>query len=101
MAVATVLAIAALSGQIRFMGHLPFTTGDGSFASDYILLSGYHVYHLLLGIFLGIGVTIRAIRGRYSSDKTAGLSAISYYWYWMALTPVIITVMMIVLPPNK
>jgi cytochrome c oxidase subunit 3 len=101
MAVATVLAIAALSGQIRFMGHLPFTTGDGSFASDYILLSGYHVYHLLLGIFLGIGVTIRAIRGRYSSDKTAGLSAISYYWYWMALTPVIITVMMIVLPPGS
>ncbi len=101
MAVATVLAIAALSGQIRFMGHLPFTTGDGSFASIYILLSGYHIYHLLLGIFFGIGVTIRALRGRYSSDKTAGLSAIGYYWYWMALTPVIITVMMIVLPPGS
>ena len=100
-AVATVLAIAALSGQIRFMGHLPFTTGDGSFASDYIMLSGYHVYHLLLGVFLGIGVTHRAIRGRYSSARTAGLSAIGYYWYWMALTPVIITVMMLVLPPNR
>jgi cytochrome c oxidase subunit 3 len=100
MAVATVLAIAALSGQIRFMGHLPFTTGDGSFASDYILLSGYHVYHLLLGIFLGIGVTHRALRGRYTSDRTSGLTAIGYYWYWMALTPVLITLMMIVLPPN-
>ena len=44
MAVATVLAIAAVSGQIRFMGHLPFTTGDGSFASTYILLSGYHIW---------------------------------------------------------
>ena len=98
--IATLLIIGALVGQIIFMGHLPFTTGDGSFASDYIMLSGYHVYHLLLGTFLGLGVTNRAIRGRYSSDRTAGLSAISYYWLWMALTPVLITVMMIVLPPN-
>lgn len=100
MAVATVLAIAALSGQIRFMGHLPFTTQDGSFACTYIMLSGYHIYHLALGTFLGIGVTHRSLRGRYSSDRTAGLTAIGYYWYWMALTPVLITLMMILLPPN-
>lgn len=100
MALATVLAIAALSGQIRFMGHLPFTVTDGSFASAYIMLSGYHIYHLALGTFLGIGVTHRAVRGRYSSDRTAGLSAIGYYWLWMALTPVLVTVMMLALPPN-
>lgn len=99
-AVATVLAIAALSGQIRFMGNLPFTTADGSFASTYIMLSGYHIYHLLLGTFLGIGVTNRALRGRYSSDKTSGLSAIGYYWYWMALMPVLVTLMLLLLPPN-
>jgi cytochrome c oxidase subunit III len=101
MAVATVLAIAALSGQIRFMGHLPFTTTDGSFASTYILISGYHIYHMLLAVFLGIGVTHRALRGRYRSDRTAGLSAIGYYWYWMALTPVLVTVMILVLPPGS
>lgn len=100
MAVATVLAIAGLSGQIRFMGHLPFTVSDGSFASIYILLSGYHVYHLILGIFLGVGVTIRALRGRYSSDRTSGLSAIGYYWYWMALFPVLVTAMVLLLPPG-
>jgi cytochrome c oxidase subunit 3 len=100
-ALATILAIVALGGQIRFMGHLPFTTGDGSYASTYIMLSGYHIYHLLLGTFLGIGVTHRALRGRYSSDRTAGLSAIGYYWYWMALTPVLVTVMMLALPPNS
>lgn len=99
-AVATVLAIAALSGQIRFMGHLPFTTNDGSYASTYIMLSGYHIYHLLLGIFLGIGVTIRSVRGHYSPEKTSGLTAIGYFWYWMALTPVLVTVMMLALPPN-
>jgi len=101
MAVATVLAIAALSGQIRFMGHLPFTTSDGSFASTYILLAGYHIYHMVLGIFLGIGVTHRALRGRYSSDRTAGLSAIGYYWYRMALFPVLVTLMVQLLPPGQ
>ena len=101
MAVATVLALIALVAQFRFMGNLPFTTGDGSFASTYILLSGYHIYHLLLGVFLGIGVTHRAIRGRYSSDRTAGLSAIGYYWYWMALFPVLVTLMVQLLPPGQ
>lgn len=100
-AIATILVIAALAGQIRFMGHLPFTTSDGSYASTYIVLSGYHIYHLLLALFLGIGVTNRAIHGRYSSANTSGLSAIGYYWYWMALTPVLVTVMMLVLPPGN
>jgi heme/copper-type cytochrome/quinol oxidase subunit 3 len=101
MAVATVLIIAGLSGQIRFMGHLPFTVSDGSFASIYILLAGYHVYHLLLGVFLGVGVTIRALRGRYRRDQTSGLSAIGYYWYWMALFPVLVTLMVQFLPPGS
>jgi heme/copper-type cytochrome/quinol oxidase subunit 3 len=93
--------LSAIFFFIGFMGHLPFTTSDGSFASTYILLAGYHIYHMVLGIFLGIGVTHRALRGRYSSDRTAGLSAIGYYWYWMALFPVLVTLMVQLLPPGQ
>jgi cytochrome c oxidase subunit 3 len=100
MIVALGLLIATLVGQLRFMGAQQFSVGDGSFASMYILLSGYHVYHLTLGLFLGIGVTNRALHGLYSREKSTGLQAIGYFWYWMALTPVLVTLLVLLLPPN-
>ena len=97
---ALVLLIVALIGQIRFMGQQQFATTDGSFASTFIVLSGYHVYHMLVGLFLGLGLTIRALRGKYSSEHHLGLVTIGYFWYWMALMPVLFTLIMAVLPPN-
>jgi heme/copper-type cytochrome/quinol oxidase subunit 3 len=100
LAVATLLTIATLIGQLHFMANLPFVTTDGSFASAFILLSGYHVYHLFFGTFLGLGVTHRALRGRYAPDRTLGVVTVGYFWYWMAAFPVLVSLMMLVLPPQ-
>lgn len=100
LALALLLAVVTVIWQIRFMGQQQFATKDGSFASTFILLSGYHVYHLLLGIFLGIGVTVRAFQGRYTADRHLGIITIGYFWYWMALMPVLVTLMMALLPPK-
>jgi cytochrome c oxidase subunit 3 len=97
---ALLLAVVTLIGQIRFMGQQQFATGDGSFASTYIFISGYHVYHLALGVFLGLGITIRAWRGHYSQLRHLGLVTVGYFWYWMALMPVLLSLLMAVLPPK-
>jgi cytochrome c oxidase subunit III len=98
--VALLLVIVTLVGQIRFMGSLPFVATAGSYASTYILLSGYHVYHLLVGLFLGLGLTNRALRGRYSGERMLGVTTVGYYWYWMALMPVLVWLMILALPPK-
>jgi cytochrome c oxidase subunit 3 len=100
VAVALLLVLATLVGQIWYMGHFPFMTTDGSFASTYIMLSGYHVYHLLLATFLGLGITHRALRGRYSSTSTVGVTVIGFFWYWTALLPVLVTLLLLALPPQ-
>ena len=41
---ALILTVVTLVGQIRFMGSQPFAAQDGSFASEWLLLSGYHIY---------------------------------------------------------
>ena len=41
---------------------------DGSYASSFMALSGYHAFHLLLTLFIGIGVWNRARLGRYAGD---------------------------------
>lgn len=98
---ALVLLVVALVWQIRFMGQQQFAATDGSFASTFIVLSGYHVYHMLIGLFLGLGLTIRALRGKYTAEHHLGLVTIGYFWYWMALMPVLFTLIMTVLPPDK
>ena len=98
--VAFLLCVATLIGQIRFMGQQQFATGDGSFASIFILLSGYHVYHLAIGTFLGFALTVRAFRGFYSREHHLGLVAVGFFWYWMALMPVLLWLIMLALPPQ-
>jgi heme/copper-type cytochrome/quinol oxidase subunit 3 len=97
---ATLLLVAGLVGQVWFQGHLPFVTDQGSFASAYIMLSSYHIYHLALGTFMGLGITHRAFRGRYAPDRMLGVVTVGYYWYWMAATPVLIALLMLALPPQ-
>ncbi|HEX8037289.1 MAG TPA: cytochrome c oxidase subunit 3, partial [Ktedonobacterales bacterium] len=100
LALALLLAVVTLIWQIRFMGQQQFAAKDGSFASTYILLSGYHVYHLSIGVFLGLGLTVRALQGRYTRERHIGIVTIGYFWYWMALMPVLVTLMMALLPPK-
>lgn len=65
MVVAVLLYLLDLILQVILMAHLPFTQASGSFASSYLLLSGYHIYHLAIALFLGAGIVNRAFRGRY------------------------------------
>ncbi|HEV7129991.1 MAG TPA: hypothetical protein VGN32_21360 [Ktedonobacterales bacterium] len=65
MVVALLLFLLDMVLQVVLMAHLPFTQASGSFASAYLLLSGYHIYHLAIALFLGAGVVNRALRGRY------------------------------------
>jgi heme/copper-type cytochrome/quinol oxidase subunit 3 len=58
--------------QIVAMAHQPFTVDNaGSYASAFLLLAGYHAYHMLIGAFLGIGVVNRAFRGYYEPSIMA------------------------------
>lgn len=100
LTLALVLLVATLVEQIRFMGQQQFSAADGSFASTFIVLSGYHIYHLCFGLFFGLGLTIRAFRGFYSRERHLGLITVGYFWYWMALYPVVVLLMMTLLPPR-
>lgn len=98
LAISLVLVIVTLVWQVRFMGQQQFSTQDGTFASSWIMLNGYHVYHLAIGIFLGLALTIRAFAGKYTTERHLGLVTVGYFWYWMALMPVLMWLMMLFFP---
>jgi len=95
---AAALWIAALIGNIYFMGHLPFTQSDGSFASMFVFFLGYHIFHLVFGLVFVIGLTVRTLQGRYTAERHLGITTIGYFWYWVVLFGVIGWLLPIVLP---
>lgn len=124
MAVALALYLVDLAAQIYVIAHQRFDVTDGSFASAFTVLSGYHVYHMTLGVFLGLGIVVRAARGLYrrpaergghqqhaaaaegrelpaatTPHHRTGISAIGYYWYYAALYSVAVWLLLIIQPP--
>jgi cytochrome c oxidase subunit 3 len=95
---AALLWIVTLVYSIQYMGHLPFTQSGGGFASMYVLFTGYHVYHLLLGLMFVIGLTVRTLQGRYTRERHMGITTIGYYWYWVVIFGVIGYLLPIILP---
>ena len=100
MLVALVLMFVTLVGEIIYLGHLPFTTTDGAFASSFIMLSAYHVFHMLIAIPIGFGLVNRALHARYRPDNTVGITVIGYYWYWTVIMGLALWLLVIVLPPQ-
>lgn len=100
LALALALYFIDLAGQVWIMSHLPFTPGTGGgFASAFSLLSGYHIYHMAVLIFLGIGVVVRAFKGKYTDRNMSGVQVIGYYWYWGALYELAFWLLVLIQPP--
>ncbi len=100
MVLSLLFMIASLVGQYWFMGHLPFVTTDGAFASSFIMLSGYHLFHMLMVSLIGLGLINRVLHSRYTSKNTVGVRVIGYYWYWAVINGVALWLLLIVLPPT-
>jgi heme/copper-type cytochrome/quinol oxidase subunit 3 len=103
MVAALVLYFVDLALQVYVMGHQRYDVTDGSFASSFALLAGYHVYHMALGVFLGLGIVTRAFRGLYrrgdGPPRTTGIACIGYFWYYAALYAVAMWLLLLIQPP--
>jgi hypothetical protein len=47
------------------------------------LLLGYHIVHLAVASLLGVGITIRALVGRYTAERHVGVTVVGVWWYWV------------------
>ena len=101
--------------QIWSITHLPFDQTTGSYGSSYVLLAGYHAYHMVLATFLGVGIANRAFRGYYDNTShgadgahapspefaqrnTSGIASIGYYQYYAVVYAVAFWLLLLILP---
>jgi heme/copper-type cytochrome/quinol oxidase subunit 3 len=65
-----------------------FVVSAGSYASAFMALAGYHVFHLALTVFLGLGIANRARLGRFDS-RPEHVRLVGYWWTWVVLAAII------------
>jgi heme/copper-type cytochrome/quinol oxidase subunit 3 len=86
--VANLLVVVDLILQVYQMVSANLRVDYGSYASSFMALAGYHVFHLALTLFIGIGLWNRARLGRFA-DNHWHVRLVGYWWTWVAISAVI------------
>lgn len=86
---ASLILVADAAAQVAQLVTLPFGLADGSYASSVYVLAAANLFHLLLTLFLGVGLWNRARLGRYAADNDWQVRIIGIWWSWIALAAII------------
>ncbi len=79
------IMIGALVAQWVQISTFPFGPTDGAYASAVILLCASNIFHMLLLIFILIGIVNRTRKGLISQDVNYQSQAVSYYMTWVVI----------------
>jgi heme/copper-type cytochrome/quinol oxidase subunit 3 len=91
---ATVLIGATFVGVQVFeyrtlIGH-GFTPAASLFGSTFYTMTGFHGFHVTMGVICMIYVTLQAFRGRYTAQDHRGVEVIGLYWHFVDLVWIIL-----------
>ena len=82
-----VLGVTFLGLQIEEY-YLAYTTLDlkmssGIYGSTFFMLTGFHGFHVTLGVIMLIVILMRCIRGHFNMDRHFGFEAVAWYWHFV------------------
>lgn len=82
----TLLMIAALVAQWIQVTTFPFGPSDGAYASAVIVLCGSNIFHMLLVLFLLVGVVNRSRKGLINQQAPFQAQVTTYYMTWVSIS---------------
>ncbi len=69
--------------QMVEYGHAAFGFRDGVFPSVFYMATGFHGFHVFVGVcFLAVNL-LRAVRGHFSPAHHVGFEAAAWYWHFV------------------
>lgn len=83
-----VLVVVAV-GQLVQLANFPFKVDDSSYASATYLLGAANFFHLLLTLFLGVGIWNRGRLTKYSTTDNWQVRIVGMWWTWIAIAAII------------
>ncbi|MCS6959162.1 MAG: heme-copper oxidase subunit III [Pseudanabaenaceae cyanobacterium SKYGB_i_bin29] len=78
-----VMGVIFLAGQVYEYRHLEFTLSTNLFGSAFYVLTGFHGFHVCIGLLIILGVLLNSFRRDAFRDKHFGIIGASIYWHFV------------------
>ena len=56
---------------------------SGSYGSTFFMLTGFHGFHVFLGMLMLLVITLRLQKGHFNADKHFGFEGAAWYWHFV------------------
>jgi heme/copper-type cytochrome/quinol oxidase subunit 3 len=76
--------------EYRELIHHGFLPSSGLFGTTFYTMTGFHGFHVSMGVLCMAWVTIQAFRGRYTKEHYHGVEVIGLYWHFVDLVWIIL-----------
>ena len=80
--------------EMAASGELGLGTADaavaGIYGSTFYTMTGFHGFHVTVGVICLTYVTIKAFRGKYSQADHRGIEVLGLYWHFVDLVWIIL-----------
>ena len=70
--------------------HAGFVPSASLFGSTFYTMTGFHGFHVTMGVICMIFVTLQAFRGKYTATDHRGVEVIGLYWHFVDLVWIIL-----------
>ncbi|TFZ01106.1 cytochrome c oxidase subunit 3 [Ramlibacter rhizophilus] len=56
---------------------------SGAYGSTFFLLTGFHGFHVLVGMLMLLFITLRLMKGHFTADRHFGFEGAAWYWHFV------------------
>jgi heme/copper-type cytochrome/quinol oxidase subunit 3 len=88
-ALALLVLVLDTVAQVWQLVTFPFGVADSAYSSALYTLAGANLFHLLLTVFLGVGMWNRGRHSIYSASSNWQVRLVGLWWTWVALASVL------------
>jgi len=74
----------------EWQGSHGFTPAAGLYGATFFTMTGFHGFHVFLGVVCLAWATIQAYRGRWGKDHHHGIEVLGLYWHFVDLVWIIL-----------
>ncbi len=74
----------------EWQGSHGFTPSAGLYGATFFTMTGFHGFHVLLGVICLAWASIRAFKGHWGKDNTRGIEVLGLYWHFVDLVWIIL-----------
>jgi cytochrome c oxidase subunit III len=84
------LFVAIQGFEYRELGHHGFLPSSGLYGATFYTMTGFHGFHVTMGVLCMAWVTGKAYRGGYTREDHEGVEVIGLYWHFVDLVWIIL-----------